>query len=437
MVMNRDFNRYFSAEVTSVFGSAFSVTAIGIVGVTVFAASPAELGVVSAAACLPACLLGPAAGVVGDRLRRPRRALIICDGVAGCAVLAVAAGVWRSTATIWWLAALCFVLGCIAALTETIYFTHLRGLVGADDLTPARARLQAGEYGGTTVGQALTGALVAAVGGAAAFLVDAASYLVSMTLLAGIRAPDHGAAPPESAEGDAGEVAGPSEGGFLRAALAGFAESLRHPFLRTFIGFATIRSLVIGALAALTAPFLLRTLHMPTGLYGVLFAVTGLAGLGGSVLAARLARRAGPQLLTIAGGCGIVVSSSLLPLAAGPVPLAAGLAVLGLGLPVAFGAIANIGLTVVVTDCVPEHMLGRVIGNLRALCTGAEVLGALAGGGLGELLGLRSAIWLCAGAGLVGGLFLVSLVPTLRKSPEPAAAEPAAAEPAAVSLSST
>jgi predicted MFS family arabinose efflux permease len=176
---------------------------------------------------------------------------------------------------------------------------------------------------------------------------------------------------------------------------------------------------------------------MPTGLYGLLFAVTGLAGLGGSVVAARLARRTGPQLLTIAGGGGIVVSSSLLPLAAGPVPVAAGLAVLGLGLPVAFGAIANIGLTVVVTDCVPEHRLGRVIGNLRALCTGAEVIGSLAGGGLGELLGLRSAIWLCAGAGLAGGLFLLALVPTLRTKPETGVTGSGAAQPAPAGVSGT
>jgi predicted MFS family arabinose efflux permease len=415
--MNRDFYRYFSAEVTSVFGSAFSVTAIGIVGVTVFGATPAELGVVSAAAALPACMLGPAAGVLGDRLRHPRRTLIVCDGVAGCAVLAVAAGIWRDAATIWWLAGLCFVLGCIAALVETIYFTQLRGLVGPDDLTQARAKLQAGEYAGTTAGQAVTGALVAAVGGAAAFLVDAISYMISMALLAGISAPDHGAGPPSPAEGDAVDSTDPREHGFLAAALAGFAESLHHPFLRAFIGFATVRSLVIGAMAALTAPFLLRTLHLPVGVYGVLFAVTGLAGLAGSVLAARLARRSGPQLLTVAGGCGIVVSSLLLPLAGGPVPVAAGLAVLGLGLPVAFGAVANIGLNSIVTDCVPENMLGRVIGNLRSLCTGAEVLGALSGGALGGLLGLRPAMWLCAAVGLAGGLFLMSLIPALRAGP--------------------
>ena len=55
---------------------------------------------------------------------------------------------------IWWLAALCFLLGSIVTLAETIYFTHLRGLVGAEDLSRARARLQAGEYGASAAGKA-------------------------------------------------------------------------------------------------------------------------------------------------------------------------------------------------------------------------------------------------------------------------------------------
>ena len=58
-------------------------------------------------------------------------------------MLAVAAGLWARTATIWWFAALCAVLGCVSLIVETVYFTHLGSLVPATDLTNARARLQA------------------------------------------------------------------------------------------------------------------------------------------------------------------------------------------------------------------------------------------------------------------------------------------------------
>jgi MFS family permease len=416
--VNWNFRWYFSAEVTSVFGSAFSATAIGIVGVTAFAATPAELGVISAAATVPACVLGPVAGVIGDRLRHPRRVMRLCDCVAGCAVLAVAAGIWLRIATVWWLAGLCLLLGCITTLTEVIYFTHLRGVVGPDGLTRARARLQAGEYGAGTVGQALTGVLIAALGGGIAFVVDAASYLASTLLLGRIQAPDVGAEQPA----DDGE---PAEG-FLRAAAAGLRETARHPVLRAFMGFALARSWVVGMLATLTAPFLLRALAVPEGLYGLMFAITGLLGLAGSVLAARLADRGGSRLLVLLGCGGIVASSVLLPLAQGPWPLAAGLAVLGLGLPVFFGAISNIGLNGIVTDAVAPEALGRVVANLRTLSTGAQVLGALVGGVLGGVLGLREAVWLGAATSLASGLLLFPLIRALGASRAEAASQPVA-----------
>ena len=407
--MNRDFQRYWSAEVTSTFGSAFTGTAIGVVGVTVFAASAAQLGVVTAAASLPACVFGVFAGLLGDRLRRPRRALIVCDAVAGLVVAGVAAGIWAGIADIWWLAALCFLLGCVVLLVETVYFTHLRGLVPADDLTRGRARLQAGEYGATTAGQAVAGVLIAAVGGAVAFLVDAVSYLASLLLLSGITAPDEGGQP--------------SEGSGWRALGAGFVEAARHPFLRRFGGFVVLRSFGAGALAAITAPFLLRGIHLPLGLYGVLFAVTGLAGLAGSVLAGRLGARLGLRRMAVVGSVGAVLTGAALPLASGPLPVAVGLALLGLGLPVLFGAVANIGLSGAITECVPESVLGRVMASLRTIGTAAQVVGALAGGLLGSAVGLRPAVWLCVAVSLAGGLFVLRVA---------SAGQPVPVEPAPV-----
>ncbi|TVT07560.1 MFS transporter, partial [Amycolatopsis bartoniae] len=214
--MNRDFRYYWSAEVSSTFGSTFTTTAIGAVGVTVFAASPGELGFVSAAAILPACVFGLVAGVIGDRLRRPRRALIACDAAAALMVLAVAAGILTGAATIWWLAGLCLALGCLSTVVETVYFTHLRGLVPDDDLTAGRVRLQSGEYGARTVGQALAGFVIAAAGGAVALLLDALSYVTSLVLLTRIRTADHGAG-----EWAGGDAAGAGGVGGTGVALAG------------------------------------------------------------------------------------------------------------------------------------------------------------------------------------------------------------------------
>jgi predicted MFS family arabinose efflux permease len=407
--VNRDFRYYWSAEVSSTFGSTFTMTAIGALGVTTFAATPAELGFVSAAAILPACVFGVFAGVLSDRLRRPRRTLIGCDAAAALIVLLVAAGIFTGAATIWWLAALCFLLGCLSTVIETVYFTHLRGLVPDGDLTAGRVKLQSGEYGARTVGQALAGLVIAAAGGAVALVLDALTYLASLVMLTRIRAADHGAEEPTAG----------APRSLLRDIGQGFGVVLRHPFLRAFTAFTAFRSLSVGALATILAPFLLRDLAVPLWLYGALFAFSGLAGLAGSLVAGRLATRLGLRPLAVLGSVGVVASSFVLPLAGGPLPLAASVAVLGLALPAAFGAIANVGLSGAVTDLVPEAVLGRAVAGLRTVGTTAQVLGALGGGLLGGAIGLRPTAWLCAAVSLAGCVLVLRAFTATREPREP------------------
>ncbi|GLY54474.1 MFS transporter [Lentzea sp. NBRC 102530] len=407
--MSRDFRYYWSAEVSSTFGSTFTTMAIATMGVIVFNASPSELGFVSAAAVLPACVFGLLAGVIGDRLRRPRRVLIGCNAAAAALVLCVALGVGTGVATIWWLAGLCFVLGCIATVVETVYFTHLRSLVPPDRLTSGRARLQTGEYGARTAGQALAGVLIAVLGGAVALVVDAMTYLVSLVLLTRITAPDQGAPPPpadapRSVRREIGE---------------GFRQVAKYPFLRTFGVFTAVRSMSVGALATVAAPFLLRELSVPLGLYGALFAISGLAGLAGSLAAGRLAERMSLDSLAVLGSVGTVCAAFVLPSASGPLPVALAIAVLGLALPTVFGAIANVGLSGALTELVPENALGRAIASLRTIATAAQILGALGGGVVADAIGLRPTVWACAGLALVGCVPLLRAVTTTRR-PVPA-----------------
>ncbi|OLR92848.1 MFS transporter [Actinokineospora bangkokensis] len=403
--MNRDFRHYWSAEVSSTFGSTFTTTAIGALGVTAFAATPAELGVVSAAAMVPACVFGVFAGAVGDRLRRPRRALMGCDAFGALFLLVAAAGLLTGAATIWWLAALCFLLGSMATVVETVYFTHLNTLVSGDDLVAGRVKLQTGEYGARTAGKALAGVVIAAFGGAAALLLDALSYLTSLVLLKRITAEDRG---PEREPGPRTTL--------LRDIRDGFTELRHNSFLRAYSAFTGIRSLAVGALTTITAPFLLVDLAVPLSLYGVLFAVSGLAGLLGSLVAGRLAKRMELGALANFGSIGLVLSGLVLPAAGGPLPLAAAVAVLGLALPVAFGAIANVGLSGAITQLVPETVLGRAVATLRTIGTTAQVVGALGGGLLGSAIGLRPSAWLCAVVSILGCLFVLRI-------PRPAPAE--------------
>src|SRR5690348_6455712 len=181
--MRRDFRLYWLGQTSSEFGSLFTATATGLVAVRFLGATPAQTGLLVAAASVTPLLLGIPIGALADRLDRPRRVLIGSDLFGMACVGLLAAGLWRHWASVWWLIALNVVLGGITLIVQTIYFIHLRGIVAKDELVVARARLQTGEFGAGVLGRALAGPVVAAAAPAVAFVIDAVSYLVSAVSL--------------------------------------------------------------------------------------------------------------------------------------------------------------------------------------------------------------------------------------------------------------
>jgi predicted MFS family arabinose efflux permease len=409
--MQRDFRLYWLGQTSSMFGSLFTATATGLVAVRFFRATPAQTGLLVAAASVLPLLLGVPIGALADRLDRPRRVLIGCDLAALAAVGLLTVGLWLHWASVWWLAALNLLLGGITLVVETVYFLHLRSIVAADELVTARARLQTGEYGAAVLGRALAGPVIAVAGGQAAFVIDAVSYLVSAISLTRLRTPERRRpAPGTGAPGAPGANDGsrPRPGG----PLAGLMVIADHGFLRPVATFLAVQGLALGATSALTAQFLIRVLKLPTVVYGLPFLLVGICGMAGSLAAARLARRgAAVRAMTAGGFMAGALATALLPLARGPVALAVILAGLGIALPVFFGAIANVGMNSVLTTEVPEDVLGRAVACLLTLWTLVQLAGAIGGGVLGGALGVHPALWLAAAVSIAG---LPLAVPMIR-----------------------
>ena len=411
--MRHDFRLYWLGQTSSIFGSLFTTTATGLVAVRFLGATPAQTGLLVAAAGVTPLLLGIPIGALADRLDRPRRVLIGCDLFGMAAVGLMAAGLVLHWANIWWLIALNMVLGGITLVVETIYFIHLRGIVAKDELVVSRARLQTGEYGAGVLGRALAGPVVAVAGGAAAFLIDAVSYLVSAVSLARLRTPEKrrpavGQAQPRSA-----------------GMLAGLRLMAGHGFLRPVAGFLAVQGLAAGATSALTAQFLIRVLKLPTAVYGLPFLFIGVCGIAGSLAATRLAKQGtGVRAMTAGGFIASALAGALLPLARGPVVLAVILAGLGLALPVFFGAIANVGMTSVLTTEVPERVLGRAVAGMQTMMTLVQLAGAVIGGVLGGALGVHPALWVATAVSIAGLSLAVPMVRAGRPAPEPAGPQP-------------
>jgi predicted MFS family arabinose efflux permease len=250
-------------------------------------------------------------------------------------------------------------------------------------------------------------------GGAAAFLIDAVSYLVSAVSLARLRTP-------EKRRSSVGQ--GPRRSAGM---LAGLRLMVGHGFLRPVAGFLAVQGLAAGATSALTAQFLIRVLKLPTAVYGLPFLFIGVCGMAGSLAATRLAKRGtGVRAMTAGGFIASTLAAALLPLARGPVVLAVILAGLGLALPVFFGAIANVGMTSVLTTEVPERVLGRAVASMQTMMTLVQLAGAVSGGVLGGALGVHPALWVATAVSIAGLSLAVPMVRAGRSAPEPAGPQP-------------
>ena len=135
-------------------------------------------------------LASPLAGVLADRLDR-RAVLVACD--LARAALVFGAVFARDLAVLY---AISFLMGAARTVFNPTIRAAFPSVVGGGDLTRANALISGTFSVSFTVGPALGGLLVATVWVEAAFVLDAATYLVSAAFLSRVSMPR-----PERGEG--------------------------------------------------------------------------------------------------------------------------------------------------------------------------------------------------------------------------------------------
>ena len=156
----------------------------------------------------------------------------------------------------------------------------------------------------------------------------------------------------------------------------------------------------LGASAVLVL-FVKDTLHLGAGAYGLYLTASALGALGDAAFAPRLAARFGTGgTLTLTA---LVESLSLLGIGLSPNAWTAGCGELVLG--AAMGATMALG-PAVRQAIVPDHLMGRVAATGRLISLSAGPLGALFGGWLAHVAGLRAPF--VAGAGILAAMTVVA-----------------------------
>ncbi len=163
-------------------------------------------------------------------------------------------------------------------------------------------------------------------------------------------------------------------------------------------------------------------LGLPPGLVGAVIGAGAIGGFLGALGAGPLARRIGMGPAMIAMSFVACSTAIAIPFAGGSQPIVAlvlGGAFFVQGVGVGVTNVHFVSLRQAIT---PAHLLGRMNASYRTISYGAIPLGALIGGVLGQIVGLRSALLLGA-AGLLVTPFLVLFSPvrSVRDPAEPVA----------------
>ena len=370
-----DFLKLWVGQTVSEFGSRITRDGLPIFVVSVLAASPEQVGLLTAAASLPILLLSLSAGVWVDRHRR--RPLLIAADLGRAAVLLLIP-LAMLTGTLSFALALLVTMSAnaLGLFFNISYQAMLPWLVEQESLIEANSKLATTDALAEVGGPALAGLLIQAVGAPLAIAVDAASFVFSALTLLAIRKPEPRPQPHPTPN-------------MRRELREGLTVVTHHSLLRVLAAGIALRAFFGSMIGALYAFYTLNELGLTPVTLGVVIASGGIGSLLGALLAPRMTRRFGPEQ-ALAGSLLLSAGASFLLPLANVVP---GTAVATL---IAGQIIGDAGMTIFVIGetslrqfIVPNALLGRANALVGFLAEGVAPLGALMGGFIAGSFGAR------------------------------------------------
>jgi MFS family permease len=370
---NRNFRLYLIGQAVSQTGNWFQVTA-ELWMIVLITNSGTAVGVHSMLRFGPILLFGIPAGLVTDRFDHIRL-LGVTQAITGATAVVLAVAAFISTPSLILIYAVVLVRGVVFAVDNPLRRTVVRDLVTDEELTNAVGLNSSANTIARTLGPAISGVLLATVGAAWCFTVNAVSYVPVFVTLAMIDRRSLRPVPP--ARRARGQV---------RAGLR-YAWSSRR-IRRTLIMVALLGIYPLNW--QVIVPFYASdTFDGGAGLFGLMTSVTAVGAFAGTMVVARLHTIVGAHFRIV----GAVMAASFIVLAVSPqLPLAvAGLALLGASVT-SFQVVANGRLQLESDDA----MSGRILAIYGVALIGTRPVGGLVTGFVTEHAGPRWAFAISA-----------------------------------------
>jgi MFS family permease len=397
LLRNRAFVTVWTAGTISVFGSLITRTALPLAAILVLGAGPIEVSAIRSFEMVAALVVGLFAGAWVDRLRR--RPIMIWADLGRAAVLAtIPLAFLTGSLSLLHLIAVAFAASLLSTFFDVADRAYLPTIVPRSRLIAANSALTATSSVAEFSGFGLGGILIELLKAPIAIAVDAVSFVVSAVLLAFIRRPE----PPPKPAQDREPV--------LREIRDGLRIVFRSPVLRAMALSHGGTHILWGIFGTSYLIFAIDDLQLGPAAIGIIAGLGGIGSFAGSAMAPRLVRRFGIGTTILVGILGFTIGNSLIPLAPATGTLL-GLSLGGLFLVAqqvfgdAFATAYEITENSLVQASVDDRVLGRVNGSIGTFTTLLTLLGAIGGGVIAEVWGLRVAFAI----GLLGAVlaFLV------------------------------
>src|ERR1700691_88999 len=384
---HRDFRLLWVGLFVSAVGTWMQIVAQALLVLRLTRGSALALGAVSVAQAAAFFLFAPVGGAIADRLDK-RRLLIVTQSF----LLVLAAGLGALTLAgvvrLWIVVVSAFFSRAALSFDQPARSSLIPSRVPPGDLMNAVSLQSSIFSGASTFGPALAGVMVASIGYAGNFFLNAASFVAVLVALLRLRS---------LAEGQGRGVREPLWQS-VRAALATVARDAALPGIMAGYG----ALLFLGPSPAVMLPiFALRVLHLSAAQMGFLFSAVGVGTIAGGLTVASLGdfRYKGGLFLAAV----LIWSAALGAFAASTTVWLSVAALLVLG--ASQNAAGATAVTLMQTR-VPAQMRGRIMSLNTLLVMGVRPLGDFPAGALIGAIGGPLTAGVSAALAGVYGIFL-------------------------------
>lgn len=341
---------------------------------TSLSSSENMIALVQASTSLPIMLFSLISGALADSFDR-RRIMISAQLLMLVASVMLTVFAWSGWLTPWLLLFFTFMIGCGTALNNPSWQASVGEMVPREDL-PAAVTLNSVGFNITrSVGPAIGGAIVAAAGAAAAFLVNSLSYFALIYALMQWKLPAPTSQLPREQLG------------------AAISAGMRYVAMSPNIGKVLVRGFLFGlsasAILALMPVVARDLVHGGALTYGVMLGAFGLGAIGGALISARLRETLSSEWIVRIAFLGFAFSAGITAISTSAILTSLVLTISG-----ACWVLALSLFNTIVQLSTPRWVVGRALSLYQTLTFGGIALGSWVWGSLSEVHGVSVALLL-------------------------------------------